>query len=432
MRDREFRSSAIGVARGIAALVVVASACLSAPSVDAQTTAFTYQGRLTDGGAPATGAYDLRFRLFPDAAGVVQIGGDVLRDDVAVAAGLFTVGLDFGSSPFTGDAAHYLEIAVRPGASSGAYTPLTARQPLTSSPYAIATIRAASAAAADVAADASHLGGLTASQFARSDDARLSDARPPTAGSASYIQNSTGQQAASNFSISGDGAVAGTLSGNTVTAATQYKLGGERILSTPGPNTNNLVVGVGAGPATASGAGNSIFGALAGQLTSTGFGNSFFGAQAGANADSHDNSFFGYSAGLTTTAGGDNTFIGYVAGRYNTSGSNNTFIGSGAGETNSGNNNTVIGFAADVTGFLFNATALGANAIVAQSNSLVLGSGVNVGIGTSAPKTKLHIAGGSAYIASPNSLIITSPNGSCWFLTVSNTGVVSSSTITCP
>jgi hypothetical protein len=27
-------------------------------------TAFTYQGRLTDGGTPANGTYDLRFRLF--------------------------------------------------------------------------------------------------------------------------------------------------------------------------------------------------------------------------------------------------------------------------------------------------------------------------------------------------------------------------------
>ena len=31
------------------------------------TTAFTYQGQLKDGGMPATGAYDLQFRLF-DAA----------------------------------------------------------------------------------------------------------------------------------------------------------------------------------------------------------------------------------------------------------------------------------------------------------------------------------------------------------------------------
>ena len=43
-----------------------------------------------------------------------------------------------------------------------------------------------------------------------------------------------------------------------------------------------------------------------------------------------------------------------------------------------------------------NSVAIGANAIVNQSNSMVLGSGVNVGIGTSAPNNKLEISQGSA------------------------------------
>jgi hypothetical protein len=34
------------------------------PSVFAQGTAFTYQGRLTDGAAPANGNYDMAFTLF--------------------------------------------------------------------------------------------------------------------------------------------------------------------------------------------------------------------------------------------------------------------------------------------------------------------------------------------------------------------------------
>ena len=32
-------------------------------------TAFTYQGRLTDGGSPADGEYDFRFRLYDAASG---------------------------------------------------------------------------------------------------------------------------------------------------------------------------------------------------------------------------------------------------------------------------------------------------------------------------------------------------------------------------
>jgi hypothetical protein len=49
-----------------------ALALLIAASGQAQTpqgTAFTYQGRLQDGGSPAGGAYDLRFVLYDAAAG---------------------------------------------------------------------------------------------------------------------------------------------------------------------------------------------------------------------------------------------------------------------------------------------------------------------------------------------------------------------------
>ena len=67
-------------------------------------TSFTYQGRLEDGGSPATGSYDFEFRLFGAAAGGTQVGSTVERPGVAVAAGLFTVDLDFGAGVFTGDA----------------------------------------------------------------------------------------------------------------------------------------------------------------------------------------------------------------------------------------------------------------------------------------------------------------------------------------
>jgi len=103
-------------------------------------TGFTYQGRLTDGGAPANGAYDFTFALYDDPTAGAQVGGTVTRDDVNVSDGLFTVTLDFGDV-FDGTAL-YLEIGVRPGTSSGAYTTLTPRQPLTAAPYAAYARRA--------------------------------------------------------------------------------------------------------------------------------------------------------------------------------------------------------------------------------------------------------------------------------------------------
>lgn len=101
----------------------------------AQDTAFTHQGRLSDNGAPATGQYDLQFALFDAAAGGAQQGATSTLENVQVTNGVFSVQLDFGAV-FTG-AARWLEVRVRPGASTGAFTLLTPRQPLAPAPYAI-------------------------------------------------------------------------------------------------------------------------------------------------------------------------------------------------------------------------------------------------------------------------------------------------------
>jgi hypothetical protein len=99
-------------------------------------TVFTYQGRLQDGGNPANGTYDFEFRLFDAATGGIQYGNAITIGDVAVNNGFFTVELNFGGSAFTGDA-RWLQIGVRPGASTGAYTLLSPRQPLNAVPYAL-------------------------------------------------------------------------------------------------------------------------------------------------------------------------------------------------------------------------------------------------------------------------------------------------------
>ena len=83
-------------------------------------TAFTYQGRLSDGGSPANGAYDLRFSLFDAASGGAQVGSTLTNNDVIVASGLFNVSLDFGVV-FDGSQL-WLAVEVRPGASTGSYT----------------------------------------------------------------------------------------------------------------------------------------------------------------------------------------------------------------------------------------------------------------------------------------------------------------------
>src|SRR4029079_13286116 len=63
---------------------------------------------------------------------------------VGVVNGLFTVQLDFGADAFPG-AARYLEIGVRKAGDS-TFTTLTPRQPISSTPYAIRSASAATAA----------------------------------------------------------------------------------------------------------------------------------------------------------------------------------------------------------------------------------------------------------------------------------------------
>lgn len=98
-------------------------------------TAFTYQGHLADAGEPANGSYDIRFILFDVDMFGFPIGPLLTNDNVAVSNGLFTVTLDFG--PVISSASYWLEVGVRPGASTGSFTTLEPRQPLTPSPQAL-------------------------------------------------------------------------------------------------------------------------------------------------------------------------------------------------------------------------------------------------------------------------------------------------------
>jgi hypothetical protein len=85
--------------RRVTALVAALAVTISgSTSVLAQTTSFTYQGKLTDAGTAANGIFDFEFRLFDATAGGAQIGSTVSRNDVPVTDGIFSVVLDFGAA----------------------------------------------------------------------------------------------------------------------------------------------------------------------------------------------------------------------------------------------------------------------------------------------------------------------------------------------
>jgi hypothetical protein len=237
-------------------------------------------------------------------------------------------------------------------------------------------------------------------------------------GSGDYVQNGTTLQPASNFHISGTG------KGDVFDAATQFNLGGSRMIGNAG--SNNVFAGIGAGAVNAggdntfvgrnagnanttgasntfvgnsagsrntTGGANAFFGSLSGFFNNTGVANAFFGAGAGNfNTAGFDNAFFGAAAGQSNTIGDRNAFFGRVAGFFNTTGAGNAFFGTDAGKNNtvgsanafvgreagfanvSGNNNAALGAFANVGAANLNfATAIGSGAVVTTSNSVVLG-----------------------------------------------------------
>ncbi|MCB1629681.1 MAG: hypothetical protein KDI51_00715 [Xanthomonadales bacterium] len=116
-------------------LIVLTAALGSGRVLAVLPTAISYQGSLSDLGNPAQGPYDLQFQLYDAPAGGSAITGLVNAADVPVQGGVFTVELDFGAA-FDGSE-RWLQIGVRRGAETGAYTLLQPRQALTATPYAL-------------------------------------------------------------------------------------------------------------------------------------------------------------------------------------------------------------------------------------------------------------------------------------------------------
>ena len=183
---------------------------------------------------------------------------------------------------------------------------------------------------------------------------------------------------------------------------------------------------------------NTATGAQTLTLNTSGYNNVATGNYAlSSNSTGYFNNATGAYALNNNTTGFQNTADGRAALYFNTTGSNNTGLGNHAGgpadnSNVTGSSNTFIGAGtAPSTGSLSNTTAIGANAEVTASNSLVLGSinginsataDTNVGIGTTAPATLLHVdhkpaAGGQDIV-----LITSGKDGNVASLLLQNTG----------
>ena len=406
-----------------------------AVSINAQTSAFTYQGNLTDSSMSANGVYDFQFQLYNTLGN--PSGAAINVDDVTVTNGVFTVQLDFGAGAFQQVllTSRSMEIRVRPGTSTGAYTALAPRQAFTAAPIAIAATKAETAGVATTANNANALGGTAANQFVQTNDARLTDSRTPTAGSSSYIQNNATAtaQPSTNFNISGNGKIGNTLTTfdalisndltvqNDVTIQGVFTGGGAGIT---GLNASNISTGtinaaripsLDASKITTGSFGTAQIPSLdASRITSGTFsdtrlsnniprlsvGNTF----AGNNTFSGSNTFTGnqtvngtlssttVNAALQFNLGGNpfisapsstNIFAGLGAGGTSNTGASNAFVGTSAGAANtSGASNVFVGRNAGLvnnTGGSNTFVGSGAgNTNTTGSNNTLIGAGASL------------------------------------------------------
>lgn len=145
-------------------VAALAAAVLSAPAALAQPVndSFTYQGELIDSGEPASGFFDMEFRVYTDAiAGVVPPGASTSVSNVEVVDGLFSVEVDFGVSGFVFDTddTRWLEIRVSEAGVPGT-TILAPRQKLVPAPRANYALRAGFAQESGTTLDDAYNNGL--------------------------------------------------------------------------------------------------------------------------------------------------------------------------------------------------------------------------------------------------------------------------------
>jgi hypothetical protein len=379
-------------------------------AVQAQTTVFIFQGRLTDSTMPANGDYQMEFRLF--SANGTEPLASTTDNPVSVTNNLFTARLIFPEAVYDG-APRFLEIRVRRNDTEN-YVTLADRQPLYSVPY---VVRARKAQTAETVNNTSQIDGIGLGGLFREGDSRLTDSRFPRAGSSYYIQNQfSSVQLLATFNISEGGTA------DVFNARTQLSLGDQQILSVAG--TGNVFLGKNSGNANLSGAENTFAGEDAGKSNTDGSGNSFLGYSSGANntdgsgnsflgmlagsanISGSQNSFFGYASGLTSQGKG-NSFFGNLSGFQNTTGSNNSFLGNSAGAFNStGSNNVSIGHSAGLFSGAGNSNVyIGAN----SSNNVDGGNfntmiGIAAGSGTNTPLNYATAIGASSQVFTSNTI----------------------------
>lgn len=364
---------------------------------------FTYQGQLQNNGVLVDKQLvDLQFSLYQDPGGSNLIGGPVSVSQVGVTNGLFVATVDFGQSPFTGNAS-WLGIAAR-FSGGGSFQALTPLQELTPAPNAVF---ASSATALLGRLPASQLGGTVANAQLASNSITITAGAGLGGGGKVQLGGTTTLNNAGVTSLAASGGLTVSASSGAVTLGTtatttaatnalvlrdasgsfsahSVTLGGALNLPFPAVVTADgspLIMEGGSLYVGVNGADPSVDRNTA-VLFNAAFGDYALAAEAATNEPvGAYNTAIGNYALMKNTSGSRNTAVGEEALILNTVGYANTAVGSGALYDNTnGSYNMAAGFQAlyyDTSGS--NNVAIGAYALFLNTNGAY-----NTAIGTEA------------------------------------------------
>ena len=370
-------------------------------SLLAQGTAFTYQGRLNDGGSPAHGSYDFRFKLFEDPLGNNQAGSTILTNGFEITNGLFIATLDFGGL-FNGSN-YWIEVDVR--TNGGSFENLNPLQPVLPTPYAMFANTASNLSGTISSANLSGTYGGPV-DFNNSGN-NFGGSFSGNGASITNVNAATlsGLSAANFWKTSGNvGTSAGTNFVGTIdNQPLELRVNNQRALRlTPDGSTNNSPDVIGGSPVNVVGAG--IVGATIG-----GGGAIFYGGQPGTNSALGDfNTIAGGWGNTTGTTNFDVSEATVAGGAQNTASGISSFIGGGAFNLAYNNNAVVSGGLQNRASF--HATVAGGDANLADGIEATIGGGRLNAVQTNT--TMGVIAGGWGKLDSGQQLRIGS--GDCW------------------
>jgi len=396
-------------------LLALAVCNLQPATLRAQGAAFTYQGRLNDGGSPATGIYDLRFAIYDAVTNGNLVSGVLTNAATPVTNGLFTVALDFGSGVFNGNA-RWLDIAVRTN-DAASFATLSPRQKLAPTPYAVMANTASNLLGT---LPATQLGGTVANSQLANNSITVAAGTGLGGGGTVALGGATTLNNAGVLSVTGNpditastvnGAVtlgdtaatanlantivkrdaAGNFSAGSIYLSTNLYLpapaagagmiysGSTPFVFASGYTAGNFFAGVGAGNLTMSGNWNTAVGGTALDASTTGGNNTAYGYGAlGGDTTGNENLASGVNALAFNVGGSQNVADGAAALYQNTNGAANTASGYYAlGFNKSGSGNTAVGY------YALNRNTTGSNNIAlgyqAGYNLTTGGSNIDIG-----------------------------------------------------